>query len=305
VEANGEAMNQIQKSSKTLGKLIPYLFVGAAFVYLTVFMAFPIAKGIWTSFTDTTLLNPRQGQFVGLENYATAIHGGLFIKSMVTTLVYSFFSVLGCLVLGIISALLINKHLPFLGLFRSILVLPWAVPTVALALVFRWIINDTNGIANRMTKALGIGQVGWLTNPNYGMVSVVVPTIWKLSPFVMLVVLAALQSIPEELYEAGRIDGADSLTIFRSIVWPFILPTIRVVTLLMTIWSFRRFEIIWLISGGGPVNATTTIVIDVYRQAFSNNSLGLASAVGVLGLFLSLAVTALYYLTEKKNEEAV
>jgi multiple sugar transport system permease protein len=132
------------------------------------------------------------------------------------------------------------------------------------------------------------------------MVSVVIATVWKVTPFVMLVVLAALQSVPEDLYEATRIDGADSYSTFKLVVLPFLLPTLRVVALLMTIWSFRRFEIIWLLTGGGPVDATNTIVIDVYREAFNNSQLGLAAAAGMLGLVLSLVVTAIYFVVEQR-----
>lgn len=279
---------------------IPYAFIGAAVLYLLFFTAYPLIQGTWLSFTDTKLLNPTGGRFIGTENYQTLLVSGSFLKSVATTIVYTAFSVIGCVLLGTIGAIIINRYIPARSIIRSILVMPWAVPTVALALVFRWIYNDTNGVANVMTRALGIGEIGWLTDPQFGMAAVVIPTVWKLSPFVMLVVLAALQSVPDELFEAARVDGSDPLTTFRTIVMPFLMPTIRVVTLLMTIWSFRRFEIIWLLTGGGPVDATTTIVINVYREAFSNNALGLAAAAGVLGLLLSLIVTVVYFFVERR-----
>src|SRR5690606_9634939 len=114
--------------------------------------------------------------------------------------------------------------------------------------------------------------------------------------------LAALQSVPDELYEASRVDGADAYSTFVAVVLPHLLPTMRVVALLMTIWSIRRFEIIWLLTGGGPVDATNTIVINVYRQAFANSQLGMAAAIGMLGLVLSLAVTVVYFLIELRSE---
>lgn len=278
----------------------PYLFIGLAVLYLLFFTAYPLMTGIRLSFTSTSLLNPTGGRFVGLENYSSLLGEGMFLKSVWTTLVYTAGSVVGSLVLGTVSALVINGAIPGRAFARTVMVLPWAVPTVAVALVFRWIYSDTGGIAGPMTQALGLGQIGWLTDPDFGMLAVVIPTVWKLSPFVMLVVLAALQSVPEELYEATRVDGADALTTFTRIVLPHIAPTLRVVALLMTIWSFRRFEIIWLLTGGGPVDATTTIVINVYRQAFNNGNLGLAAAVGVLGLLLSLVITVVYFLAERR-----
>ncbi|MBG6215830.1 multiple sugar transport system permease protein [Arthrobacter sp. CAN_A6] len=281
----------------------PYLFIGLAVLYLLLFAVIPLLKGLDLSFTDTRLLNPTAGEYIGFENYERLLTSGAFFKSVLTTLIYTAFTVVFSLTLGTISAFVINRMFPGRTLARAIMVMPWAVPTVAVVLVFRWIYNDSSGVANAATTALGLGERGWLTDPDYGMLSVVVATVWKVTPFVMLVVLAALQSVPEDLYEATRIDGADSYSTFKLVVLPFLLPTLRVVGLLMTIWSFRRFEIIWLLTGGGPVDATTTIVIDVYRQAFNNSQLGLAAAIGMLGLVLSLIVTAVYFVLELRSNK--
>ena len=280
----------------------PYLFIGAGVLYLAVFAGIPIVKGLGLSFTSTQLLNPSGGAYVGLDNYATVLGSDAFFKSVLTTLIYSFFTVIGSLLLGTASAVVLNRAFPGRALARAVIVMPWAVPTVAVALVFRWIFNNSNGVANDGLSALGIGARGWLTDPSYGMISVLIATIWKVTPFVMLVVLAALQSVPEELYEATRVDGADMFSTFKSVVLPFLMPTLRVVALLMTIWSFRRFEIIWLLTGGGPVDSTNTIVIDVYRQAFENSQLGFAAAIGMLGLVLALVVTVTYFFLEKRSE---
>lgn len=278
----------------------PYLFIGLAVLYLLLFAVLPLLKGLDLSFTNTRLLNPTAGRYIGIDNYDHLLGGGAFFKSVVTTLVYTAFTVVLSLTLGTISAFVINRYFPARTLARAVMVMPWAVPTVAVALVFRWIYNDSTGVANDASSALGLGEHGWLTDPAYGMPSVVIATVWKVTPFVMLVVLAALQSVPEDLYEATRIDGADSYSTFKLVVLPFLLPTLRVVALLMTIWSFRRFEIIWLLTGGGPVDATNTIVIDVYREAFNNSQLGLAAAAGMLGLVLSLVVTAIYFVVEQR-----
>lgn len=290
------------RAGKWRSPLAPYLFIGAGVLYLAVFAGIPVLKGLDLSFTDTQLLNPSGGSHVGFDNYTALLGSDSFLKSVVTTLVYSFFTVVGSLLLGTVSAVVLNRAFPGRTLARAVIVMPWAVPTVAVVLVFRWIFNDSTGVANQALGVLGIGSRGWLTNPSYGMLSVLIATIWKVSPFVMLVVLAALQSVPDELYEATRVDGADMFSTFKSVVLPFLMPTLRIVALLMTIWSFRRFEIIWLLTGGGPVDATNTIVIDVYRQAFVNNQLGVAAAVGMLGLVLSLVVTMVYFFLEKRSD---
>jgi multiple sugar transport system permease protein len=280
----------------------PYAFAATAALYLLLFTGVPLFKGLDLSFTDTRLLNPEGGNYIGFENYQSLLASGTFLKSVGTTLVYTAGTVVLSLTLGTAAAVVINRAFPGRTLARAILTFPWAVPTVAVVLVFRWIYNDANGVANNVTSALGLGSPGWLTDPGMGMISVLIATVWKVTPFVMLVVLAALQSVPDELYEASRVDGADGLSTFKTIVLPALMPTLRVVALLMTIWSFRRFEIIWLLTGGGPADATNTIVINVYRQAFGNSQLGLAAAVGMLGLILSLAVTIVYFFAEKRAD---
>lgn len=280
----------------------PYVFAAGAALYLLVFLAVPLLRGVWLSFTDTRLLRPNDGDFVGLENYETLLLGSGLGNSIVVTLAYTAGTVIFSVALGTIAALAINA--PFRGrtLARAVLISPWAVPAVAVSLVFSWMYNPNSGIFNRIVTALGGEPQQWLVNPTWALFSVMVASVWKVSPFVMLVVLAALQSVPDDLLDAARVDGADSLSRFRNVVLPHILPTIRIAALLMTVWSIRRFEIIWLLTGGGPVNATNTIVINVYREAFQNASLGTAAAIGMVGLALSITVTIVYFLVEHRTE---
>ena len=282
-------------------RFIPYLFVGAATIYLILFTALPLLRGFWFSFTDSFLLAPSDGKFVGLANYQRILENSAFYSSLWTTIFYTFIVVLGSVSLGVIAAIAINEKLPGRAIFRSMLTIPWAVPGVSVVLVFNWIYNYDSGVANQVTQALGIGQKGWLIDPSLGMFAVTFASIWKVFPFIMLVVLAALQSVPEELREATLVDGADRLSAFKTVVIPHLMPTIRVASLLMTIWSIRRFEIIYLLTGGGPSGATNTIVINVYKQAFESSELGRAAALGILGLLLSLTVTIVYFTVDRRN----
>lgn len=281
--------------------LAPYLFVGAACLYLLLFTAIPMLRGLWFSFTDSSLLNPNGGSFVGTDNYAELLTEQKFWASLLTTILYTAFTVVGSIVLGTVAAVAINERIPGRAIFRALLTVPWAVPSVSVVLVFIWIYNIENGIANRGFRALGIGEQGWLIDPQLGLVSVTIASVWKVFPFVMLVVLASLQSVPAELKEAARVDGADAFSTFKTTVIPHVLPTIRVVALLMTIWSIRRFEIIYLLTGGGPIDATNTLVISVYREAFQNSDLGRAAAIGMLGLCLSMVVTVVYFLLDRRE----
>ncbi len=284
-------------------RLTPYLFVSGAAIYLLAFLAVPLLRGVWLSFTDTRLLRPNDGTFVGLDNYSTLIKGSGLSQSIAVTLAYTAGTVVLAITIGTVAALAINPAFRGRAVARAILISPWAVPAVAVSLVFSWMYNPSSGVFNRIVSALGGEPQQWLVQPRWALLAVMVASVWKVFPFVMLVVLAALQSVPEDLVDAARVDGADALSQFRNVILPHILPTIRIATLLMTVWSIRRFEIIWLLTGGGPVDATNTIVINVYREAFQNASLGSASAIGMIGLALSIVVTVIYFIVDRRTEQ--
>ncbi|MGN7966307.1 carbohydrate ABC transporter permease [Microbacterium sp. 22179] len=279
-----------------------YLFLFPAIAYLAIFTVFPLIRGVLLSFTATKLVNPSGGRPVGLENYDYLLSSDKFWTSVATTLLYTFFTVVFSVAIGTAGALLLNTAFKGRGIIRAIATIPWAVPTVAAALIFVWIYNNEQGILNRTTSALGLGEHGWLVDPQYGLFAVTLATVWKLTPLVMLVMLSALQSVPHELREATWVDGATRFQSFRAVTLPHIMPTIRVITLLMTIWSIRRFEIIFLITGGGPLDVTNTLVVNVYRTAFQDQNLGRAAAIGALGLVLSLLVTVVYFIVEQIQE---
>ena len=286
----------------TRRSFIPYLFIVPALLYLIVFTVIPLLQGVAMSFTDSKLVNPSGGRPVGLENYEYVLGNDRFINSLLTTAVYTLVTVIFAVGIGVLGALLLNR--PFRGrvIVRSLVTIPWAVPTVAAALIFAWIYNQENGVLNDATGALGLGQHGWLTDPTFGLSAVLVATVWKVFPLVLLVVLASLQSIPHELKEATWLDGATPFESFKAVTLPHIMPTIRVMALLMTIWSIRRFEIIFLLTGGGPLDSTNTLVVNVYRTAFQDQNLGRAAAIGVLGLSLSIIVTVVYFVVENRQE---
>jgi multiple sugar transport system permease protein len=282
-------------------RISPYIYVGPAVIYLVIFMIIQVVQGVQLSFTKTPLVKPDGGTNVGFDNYSRLLGSSQFYNSLGATLLYTAATVIFAVAIGAGSALLLNRAFKGRTLVRAIITFPWAVPTVATALIFSWIFNRSDGVLNEVVGVFGVGQQGWLVDPKYGMAAVVLTSVWKVMPLVMLVVLASLQSIPAELYEATRMDGAGALETFKAVTWPHIAPTVRVVTLLMTIWSIRRFEIIYLLTGGGPVDSTNTLVVNVYRQAFSNQELGRAAAIGALGLVLSLLVTVVYFIIERRN----
>jgi multiple sugar transport system permease protein len=290
--------------STRLRAMMPYIYVFLGAFYLLLFVLVPLGKGLMLSLTDTNLITPNRNDYVGLRNYVRFLGNPGFWTTVATTLVYAALTVGISLVLGMISAVAVNRRFRGVAIVRAILISPWAVPSIAVYLVFRWMYNDSSGVLNRATTALGMGQYGWLTDPQMGMFSVVLATVWKTTPFAMLIILAALQSVPDELYEAADLDGADRLNVFKSVVLPHIMPTLLVVILLTTIWALRRFEIIYLLTGGGPGDATKTLVVSIFQSAFMFSSLSDGATLGVLSLVPAFVVTLIYFYVDRRSQRA-
>ncbi|MFC0410306.1 carbohydrate ABC transporter permease [Roseomonas elaeocarpi] len=284
--------------------LLPYAFLAAPMAYLGVFMFWPLGRQIWISLTNTRIVNPNGGSFIGLRNYERLLDDPSFYGSLWTTAVYAAVSVVLGVLLGVISALAIDRPFPGRAVVRSVLLFGWAMPNVATALIWLWMFNEQSGVLNTVVEALGLGRFAWLTSTTLALPSILLVTVWQVAPFVMLVVLAALQSVPGELREAARIDGADALNVFRTVTLPHIIPSVQLVSLLVAVWSIRRFDIIYLLTGGGPLGSTSTLVVRIRQVAFEGYQLGLASAYGVVGLVLALLVAALHIAVERRRAGA-
>ncbi|KQO09637.1 sugar ABC transporter [Agreia sp. Leaf244] len=270
----------------------PYLLFGPAVLYIVVFQAVPLLQEIWLSFTRTSLLNPGRSVWVGISNYTTVFASESFRQTLLTTLLYVIVCVIGAVVSGLVVALLLNAKFPGRGIARALVTVPWAAPGIATALIATWMLNAQYGIVSRTLNALGLGVGGGgiLDNAELALPAILLTTIWQLFPFVSVVLLSALQSVPEELVEAAKMDGAGRAWVFRVVTWQVIKPTVGLVALLITIWSLRRFELIWLMTRGGPLGSTRTLVIDLYSQAFDSKQLGTAAAIGMVGIMISLIV---------------
>lgn len=277
--------------------LMPYLLVLPATLYLVVFQIFPLMQELWLSFTSTSLLSSGQSDWVGLANYRDLIGDPDFRKAILITLVYTVVCVVAAISLGLLSALLLDAPFRGRGFARAAVTIPWAAPPVAVALVAIWIFNAQYGVFGHVLRFFGLesGALNWLDSMNYALPAVLMITIWQIFPFASVVILAALQGVPHEQREAAIIDGADRLNVFKAVVWPTIQPSVMLLALFSTIWSLRRFDLIWLLTQGGPVGATNTLVIDVYRRAFVNQQLGQGAAVGMVGVAIALMVTVIYF----------
>ncbi|GLZ60598.1 sugar ABC transporter permease [Micromonospora sp. NBRC 107095] len=281
-----------RRSSPLGSKWTPYLFLAPAALFILVFQAVPLLQEVYLSFTRTRLLNPTRSEWVGLDNYNRIFGDPEFHRTLLITVVYVITCVVVAIGAGLVVALLLNKKFRGRGLARALVTVPWAAPGIAVALIATWMLNAQYGIVNRFLDAVGLGVPGGaiLDSPRYALPAVLATTIWQLFPFTSVVLLSALQSVPQDLNEAATVDGAGRWATFRAVTWQVIKPTVGLLALLMTIWSLRRFELIWLMTKGGPVGATETLVIDLYSQAFDSKELGSAAAIGMVGVVISLIV---------------
>lgn len=283
-----------------------YWFVGPLVLFLLALQLYPLLQEVWLSFTSTGLLTPRQQPFVGLRNYTDLVEAPELRETLVVTAVYTASCVAASVGIGLGVALLLDSPFRGRGWARALVTVPWAAPPVAVALIFSWIYNAQYGIFNRGLRLLGLpqGTENWLDSYQLALPAVLITTIWQIFPFASVVLLAALQGVPAELREAATIDGAGRVATFRAVVWPTIRPSVALLALFATIWSLRRFDLIWLLTQGGPIGATNTLVIELYRRAFVYRELGPAAAIGVVGLVLALVATVVYFRAQRRMEAA-
>jgi multiple sugar transport system permease protein len=271
-----------------------YLFIFPAALTLGLLVLYPLLNGFYISVFNTNLVN--RWRFVGLDYYLRALTDPSFLRSLAITLTYAVLVVGGTVVVGTALALLLNREMRFRTLFRAVLILPWLFPEVVVALLWKWIFNPIYGLLNHVMLTLGLidAPVQWLDDPVTAFWSVVLASVWKGFPLVMILVLAGLQSIPKELYEAAAIDGANKAQLFRHITLPGLAPVLLVTVILETVWWFKHFTIVWLLTAGGPVDATNVVSIAIYRTAFQNFQFGRAAASAVIVFLICLAISIVY-----------
>ena len=274
---------------------IAYWLVLPLIALETVFVFYPIVRGILVS-----VEGPTGG--IDFSNYATMLRDPDFFWIIVRTLVFTVLIDVIVLLVGLGVALLMNWRFPGRGFVRSLLTVPWAVPEVPVALTFLFMLDPTFGVFNLLARLLpGVTEnPQWLLDPVLAMAIIVVVTVWKGFPFYSLVLLAALQTVPEELYEAARIDGAGAWAQFRHVTMPGVRASIALLAILAFIYSMQQFTLIWLITGGGPVDATTTLAPAIYLQAFRFYNFGYAGAMAVVGFIFSGLATFAFVAVQRR-----
>jgi len=274
------------------------LLVAPAVLLLAVFLAYPFGLGVWLSLTSATIANA--GEFVGLRNYVYLLGDPLFRLVTFNTSLYAGVAVAFKLLLGFLLALLVNREFVGKRFVRAAMLLPWIVPTSLSALVFYWLYDGTFSIFTWMLREAGLvsGFINYLGDPNLARASMIAANVWRGIPFFAIGLLAGLQTVSPTLYEAAGIDGAGPWQKFWSITWPLLLPLTVVVTVFSAIMTVGDFQLIWIVTRGGPANATHLFGTLAYQRAIQGGFIGEGAAISgfVLPVLLVCVVVSFYYL---------
>ena len=284
---------------------VAIVLLSPAAAYLLAVMLMPFMWAFYISMTksgaDGTTV------FAGFEKYLLVLKDANFYNSVYNTLVFTFFAVLGKVVLGIIMALVLNGPIRLRNVHRSLLIIPWALPTVISILTWKWLYSDVGGALNHLLKISGLIQtdVKWLASAQFALMSVIIVNIWRGTPFIGVSVLSGLQTVPHDLYEAATIDGANALKRFIYVTLPHIKSVIGLSAFVTTIWTINDFEIVWLLTRGGPAFVTEIISTYSYRVGFLNMDIARATAVSFLFLPLMILLVNIVtkYTLPKEAEE--
>ena len=271
------------------------LILPAVFVIFCVFF-YPLFTAVDMSLHKFILTKPGSQPFVGLKNYWDLIKNPIFSNSLEKTAIWTGVNLFAQLFFGILVALLLNQNFRGRALARAAVLVPWVTPSVVAVLSWRWMYDAQFGIINDLLVKLGLIEKGiaWLGNTNTAMAAVIVESIWKGTPFVAIMILASLQTVPKDMYDAAKVDGAGSIACFFNVTVPLIMPTLMIAATLTTIYTFNSFNAIWLMTEGGPLRATETLTMLVYTLAFRDFNFGQASAAGVITLLVLLVFVILF-----------
>ena len=261
---------------------------------------FPILYAVFLSFTNKGLFSETY-KFVGVANFVRLWNSEEFWQSLINNISYAGWSTAIQIPLGLGTAMLLVQKFRGNFIFRSLLTFPYLVPTIVAVLIFKWILNDVFGVVNRMLVTVGLldAGVGWF-DVKRAMFSVILVSVWRFFPFAIMLFVPALEAIPEEFYEAAKVDGASPLQRFFHITLPQIKEVLFVVIILRGIWMFNMFDIIWLLTGGGPIGLTQHLPVLAYLQAFQGYDIGLGSATATAGLVILVILMSIYFKSGKK-----
>ena len=268
-----------------------------AVVAIGLLVAYPIGYSLWLSLHRYNLKRPGVFRFIGLDNYVAILASEEFRAALRVTLVFTALSVALVVVLGILIALLLNEPFPGRGVVRAIVLVPWAIPPVVNGLMWQWIYDAKVGVLNALLVALRIlpDYRGWLSQPTDALLALVTAHVWNALPVAVILLLAALQTIPADLYDAGRVDGSGVWQLFRHVTLPWLAQPLLVVLILQTMLAIRVFDIVYVLTAGGPGTATTTLTWQTYLVTFDSLDFGLGNAYAYTVSLITLALALVYF----------
>jgi len=288
-------------------RLLPYLLLAPALIAIALVIIYPIFYSLYLSLTDANLLRLSEAEFVGVDNYVRLLTREDFWQSLGVTALYTAGTVFFGYFMGLLTALILNQNFRFRGLARTLISIPWATPWLVVTLIWYVMFNPQMGPINVILQRVGVIDVGipWLYQRDTALISIVIVTVWREFPAATLLILAGLQSIQPELYEAAEVDGASRWQRFRFITMPSLRTINLVVVTLMTIWASKLFTVAWALTQGGPGDATRVLSVYTYQEAFLSNRLGRASALAILTFVLVFALVVVYFaLLNREEQEA-
>jgi multiple sugar transport system permease protein len=286
-------------------KLYAYLLFLPAFIFLVFIRIYPVFNGLYLSFTNMGLVRGRNTRFIGFENLIKVLTDDpQFWSVLGFTFVYTFGTVIIGYFFGLLVAALVNNDIHGKMTFRAFILIPWVLPPIVASIAWQWCFNDQTGILNVVLKRLGMIQesILFIAEPATAQATVTILGGWKAYPFMMLMLLAGMQSISTELYESARMDGANTWQCFWHITMPMLKSVTLVCTTLMTIWTFNSFENIYTLTQGGPINATYVVSIYSYYVAFTRARIGYSAAISAVMLVFMMIFTVIYLRVIKRTE---
>jgi multiple sugar transport system permease protein len=293
-QARGSLLHRLLEDERVLGVLL----LLPTIILLTLFIAYPFVKGIWISLTSASV--GQVGEFVLFKNFVKIWHDSIFQRAAYNTFVYTAIATVAKLALGMWLAILLNRHFRGKRLVRAAMLLPFIVPTVLSTFAWKWMFDPTFSVLNWTLYQLGLIQVriGWLTDPTLALLSVIAVNVWRGMPFYAISLLAGLQTVNPELHEAAAIDGATAWQRFWRITWPLLLPVTMVVTLFSVIQTFADFQLVYVLTGGGPANSTHLFATYAYQIGIITGLLGegAAASLAMFPLLFVIVVIQLWYI---------
>ncbi|WP_327319737.1 carbohydrate ABC transporter permease [Streptomyces sp. NBC_01235] len=282
-----------------------WAFLAPVTLYLGLFYAYPLYRNLDLSLRDYTVRSFVRGDapFIGLKNFETVLQDPAFGPALVHTVVFTAVCLVFQYAIGLALAVFFNQHFRLSATLRALFLVPWLLPLIVSASTWSWMLNSESGIVNAILHALGIGPVNWLTSPSWSLTSVIVANIWIGVPFNLVVLYSGLQSIPTSLYEAAALDGANAWRRFWSITFPLLRPVSAITLLLGLVYTLKVFDIIWIMTKGGPADSSTTFATWSYQLGFGNllPAFGPGAAVGNLLVVAALVFGLVYLRVQRKQ----